>query len=107
MKNRTTGRREIEEMSDIKGIVIVQYDERGEQYFHVVGDDVQLFIVDERCPNDRVYEWLTRDTADDIKAILKDDPIGSSNDDRHAAIRHKVLALIDGKPRLSIVKDTP
>jgi hypothetical protein len=92
-------------MTDTKAIVIVRFDEYGEQTYHVIGGEaVRLFIVDERCPNDRVYEWLPRDPADEIKAILKDDPIGSSQDERHPAIAAKVLAFVDGKPHLSVVE---
>ena len=93
-------------MTTISGIVIVRFDERGEQSFHVIGDHTRLFIVDERCPSDRVYEWLARDTGDEIKAILKDDPIGSSADDRHPAIQRRILSLMDGKKHhLTVVGD--
>lgn len=90
----------------IKGIVIVRFDEEGEQSYHVIGDDVRFFIVDERAPGDRVYEWLPRESADEIKSILGDDPIGSSNDDRHEAIRHVILSAMAGKPRLALVEDS-
>lgn len=92
-------------MTDMKAVVIVRFDEQGEQTYHVIGDEaVRLFIVDERSPNDRVYEWTRRDTADKIKEILGNDQIGSSQDKRHAAISHKVLAAIAGKPHMEVVK---
>lgn len=88
----------------LDSVVIVRFDERGEQSFHALGDSVALFIIDERCPGDRVYEWLPRDSADEIKSIMRDDPIGSSNDDRHAAIKNMIEAAIDGRPRFKIVE---
>lgn len=84
--------------------VIVHFDERGEQSYHVAGDSVQFFIVDERAPGDRVYEWLRRDDWAAINAILRDDPIGSSADERHEAIKHKILKRLDGKRHLEPVE---
>lgn len=88
----------------MKGIVIVQYDEDGDVSYHVAGDEIRFFIVDERAPGDRVYEWLSRDDADAIAAILRDDAIGSSADERHEAIKRKVLRALDGKRHLEPVR---
>lgn len=89
----------------IESVVIVQYDEHGEQSFYISGDErTRLFIVDERAKNDRVYEWLSRDDAGKIREVLGEGPFGSSKDERHAAIEHKVRALMDGKPHLTVVE---
>lgn len=88
----------------MKGLVIVHYDEDGQARFYCAGEEVRLFIVDERAPGDRVYEWLSRDSADTIRGILRDDPIGSSADERHEAIKHKVLKAIEGKRHLEPVE---
>lgn len=88
----------------MRGLVVIHYDEAGEPSFHVAGDAVRLFIVDERAPGDRVYEWLSRDDAGTVRDILRDDPIGSKNDDRHEAIKHKILKGLDGKRHLEPVK---
>lgn len=88
----------------MKGLVIVHYDANGETSFFCAGDEIRLFIVDERAPRDRVYEWLSRDSADTIRGILRDDPIGSSADERHEAIKHKVLRALEGKPHLEPVE---
>lgn len=89
----------------MKSAVVVHIDENGEFNYHVYGgDEVRLFIVDERCPGDRVYEWLPREDPPALKAMLRDDPIGSSNDDRHEAIKHKILAGMDGKSHLTVVE---
>ncbi len=87
------------------GAVVVQYDERGDVSFHVYGDErVRLFIIDERCKGDRVYEWLNREPPEALKTMIGDSPIGSSQDDRHAAIENRILKLIDGKPHLEVVE---
>jgi hypothetical protein len=88
----------------MKGAVVVHYDERGEVTFHVYGDDsVRLYIVDERCPNDRVYEWLSREAPDAFKEMIGDSPIGSSADDRHGAVKNLILSSIAGRPHLKPV----
>lgn len=88
---------------DIKSVVIVRFDERGEQTYHVAGDSVAFFIVDERAPNDRVYEWLPRDSKADISAIIGDSAIGSSQDARHEAVKNSVMAIIEGRKRFRVV----
>lgn len=90
---------------NMKAMVIVRYDETGHATFHVCGgENVRLFIVDERAPGDRVYEWLSRCDGDEMREILRDDPIGSSADERHAAISNVVLSAAAGKPHLEVVK---
>lgn len=83
-------------------VVVVRFDEAGGLDYHVAGD-VRLFIVDERAPQDRVYEWTPKDTAEEVQTILGDSPIGSSADERHSAIAHTIEAMIDGRPRLAVV----
>ena len=46
----------------------------GEQRF--MHGEVNVYIVDERCPGDRVYQWTEKCTDDEIKAVLGDSPIG-------------------------------
>lgn len=85
--------------------VIVHYDEHGDMALHVLGN-VRVFCVDESCPNDRVYEWLSRATPEDIAAIIPEGTeIGSNQDERHAAIAHVVEAHMSDKPRLSVVAE--
>lgn len=84
----------------MKGMVVVHFDEQGEPTFHVCGDHVRLMIIDERAPGDRVYEWLPRDDDDHMKQILGDGPIGSSADDRHAAIANVIRRTMAGKKHL-------
>jgi len=85
----------------IEAIAIVHYDEHGVETFHICGDArFRLFVVDDRAPNDRVYEMTDRCKADDIKKLMRDDPIGHRNDSRHAAIEARILEAATGAPRL-------
>jgi len=92
-------------MSDIVGTVVVRFDEDGDISYGVFGDErVRLFIIDERAPNDRVYEWLPRRAPSDLVGIIPPDAeIGSSADERHAAIAARILAHDAGLPHLSAV----
>lgn len=92
----------------IDGIVVVRFDENGEIGYHVCGQALRVFIVDERVPEDRVYEWLPRCNGTDIREIIPEGCIiGSSQDERHAAIAHVIGAIEEGRPHLSIVDPTP
>lgn len=52
--------------------VVVHYDERGEVRYLVNGEAVRLFIVDDRAPDDRVYEVLTRNQEYEIDELIPD-----------------------------------
>jgi hypothetical protein len=93
-------------MGDIEGIVCVHYDEHGEIEFHVFGDErVRLFIVDERAPNDRVYEYTSRTDPAALRMLTPEGvDIGNRNDERHEAIAHRILSRQDGKPHLRSVE---
>lgn len=92
---------------EIAGVAIVRFDQNGEITYHVASDSrFRLFIVDERAPHDRVYEWTMRASGEEVAAILGDDPIGSNQDERHAAIKALVEARMDGKPHLSVIEGT-
>ena len=88
----------------ISGMVVLRFDENGEQTYHVIGDKIRFFIVDERAPHDRVYEWLDRETADAITALLGEDRIGSKQDGRHPAIRNAILSDLEGRARLKVIE---
>ena len=91
-------------MSEIEGIVIVHIDGDGQTSYRVIGDKVRLFIVDECAPDDRVYEYLSRDPAEVFREIIPEgSEIGSSEDDRQDAIAHRVEAALEGRSHLSVV----
>lgn len=93
------------DVAGIAGAVIVRFDEDGELSYHVFGDErVRLFIVDERSPHDRVYEMTQRDDPATFREIIPSgETIGHSGDERHEAIARRVEAMMDGRPRLSVV----
>ena len=84
--------------------VIVHFDEEGELSYHICGNKVRLFVVDERCPHDRVYEMTSRVSNADIGKILKNSPIGHSGDERHPAIKARIKAMLDDRSHLSVVE---
>jgi len=87
--------------------VIVHFDSQGEVSYYVEGGStVDLFIVDECAPNDRVYQWNPRASSEAMDTILGDSAVGSDNDDRHEAIKARVLGALDGRSHLSPVSDT-
>ncbi len=75
----------------------------GDVEYYVSGERVRLILIDERSPNDRVYEWLPRCPAGKHFDLIGDSEIGSSKDDRHAALKHQIENRIEGRPALSLV----
>ena len=84
--------------------VIVRFDADVELSFHAIGD-VRFLVVDERVPNDRVYEITDRKTPEAIAAIIGDSEIHSKHDARHPAIEARIIAFVEGKPHLRPVTD--
>ena len=72
--------------------------------YHVIGENVRLFVVDENSRSDRVYEWLRRDDASVVADLIPEGTaIGSNQDARHAAVSNRYWAEHDGRPMLSVV----
>jgi len=92
-------------MGEIQAIVCVHFDERGEIDYRVFGgEEVRLFIVDDRAPHDRVYEWTRRDDPAAFRELVPEGAeIGHSGDERHEAIAARIDAFTSGKPHLSVV----
>lgn len=72
----------------------------------ITDEPCEVFIVSDHTPNDRVYRlteshMVSRAAVD---AALRDDPVGHSGDDRHAAISNRILSAYEGKPHLRPVK---
>lgn len=92
-------------MNKLEGVVVVHFDEDGDWSYHVFGEKVRLFIVDERAPNDRVYEYLSRSEPSYLRDLIPaGSDIGNQNDERHEAIKHRVLAAGEGRSHLSVVE---
>lgn len=90
-----------------KPLVVIHFDEHGwprpcvEQ---AALDLVRVIFVDDRVPEDHVYELTTAGPPEELRELLGDHPIGSKNDARHAAIENRIIADMTGKPMLSLVK---
>lgn len=95
-------------MKDVENVVVVHFDENGSIDYAVCGGDekVRLFIVDDRAPNDRVYEWTTRCTAGKIRELIpQGTKRGHKGDTRHAAIKHRIEAMLRGENPLKLVDE--
>ena len=84
-------------------VVVVHIAEDG-AFRYLVHGEARLLIVDERAPHDRVYEITDRVSAQEIADVLRDDAIGSRNDDRHEATSARILTFISGRPHLRVVE---
>lgn len=90
---------------NLEAVAVVHIKEDGDTDYLICGDDkFRLFIVDERAPNDRVYEITLRAAPETIREIIGDSPIGHRNDERHAAIEARIKEELDGTPRLKVVE---
>ena len=81
--------------------VLVHYNADGEPSFKIAGD-VTLIIIDERTPHDRAYHYREQTPIAEIMAIVGDE-VGSSSDQQHAALAHKIERAAKGRPALSLV----
>jgi hypothetical protein len=73
--------------------------------YHAIGDGVRLFVVDDNCPNDRVFEYTRRDPASVFAELIPDgSEIGSPQDARHEACANRINAALDGRKPFSIVE---
>jgi len=81
--------------------VVINFREDG--CFEVMTDEpCEVYSVCECAPHDRVYRlteshMVSRAAVD---AALRDDTIGHSGDERHDAIKNRVLSDLSGKPHL-------
>lgn len=64
--------------------VIVRYDDDGEIEFYAEGI-VRFLVIDERAPDDRVYEVRDRYTREQIMSLIGDDDVGHQFDGSDAA----------------------
>lgn len=77
--------------------VVVRYDEHGNADYYSDGGAVDLLIIDERCPRDRVYlhgSHATETSA--IDALIGSDRVGSLGD--MPGVEATICALMDGQP---------
>ncbi|EHP83573.1 hypothetical protein [Methylorubrum extorquens] len=62
--------------------------------------------MDDNHPGDRVFEWLSRSPESVIAEIIPEgSPVGSNQDQRHAAVKNSIEAAVTGRPRFTVVPD--
>lgn len=77
--------------------VAVHFDEHGNADYLSDGGEVDLLIIDERCPRDRVYLHGSHPAKDgDIDALIGSDNIGRLGD--MPEVENAVRAHMDGQP---------
>lgn len=88
---------------DVMKVLIVTSPDGG---FEVVTDGAaEVIVVSDHTPGDRLYRLGATHivSAARVADILRDDTIGSSDDERHAALANRIVKAIDGKPHLHLV----
>jgi hypothetical protein len=86
--------------------VVVQIDERGDQFYYADGD-VDLLVIDERCPRDRVFASSNHQVPPAvIDELIGNDRIGRWGD--MPGTEAAILAYLNGepapKPKLTLVE---
>lgn len=75
--------------------------------FEVATDEpCEVLVVSDHTPNDRVYRLTQAHTVgpEAVDAVLRNDPVGHAGDERHAAIRNRILSAEVGEPHLKPVE---
>lgn len=90
------------ESRDIRSVVVMRFEQNGELTVHIADPEGSCIVltVDERCPDDLVYEHLTREPPADVLALAPH-PWGYTEDDKHDQARARVLG---GKGGLSVIE---
>lgn len=72
----------------------------------ITDEPAEVICVSEHTPHDRLYRLTDAHmvSPEAVAAILGQDHIGSATDDRHEAMKNRILAHMDGKPFLKPVK---
>ncbi len=85
--------------------VIIHFEEGEITPNYYMTGDVDLLIIDENTPDDRVYQYTTKSNNETMDFLLSNDPIGHLGDDRNPGITARVKEFLTGEHRLKIVKD--
>ncbi len=81
----------------IVAVVVSHWDENGHHTLHIADPDgsVAVVTVDERCPDDRVFEHTHRESPADVMALAPR-PWGHAKDDKHERAITRFLRHRDG-----------
>lgn len=81
----------------IVALVVMHFDASGDLSIHIADDAgaVVVLTVDDRCPDDRVYEHLLRERPEDVLAVAPR-PWGHCEDDQHEQAKARVLRHMNG-----------
>jgi hypothetical protein len=85
-------------------VCVVHINADGNVRFMRGSDDIDLLVIDERTPSDRVYATSTVVGADVISKLIGNSHIGSAMDDRHESIKSRVISALNGASHLTAVK---
>ncbi|QAY77907.1 hypothetical protein [Sphingosinicella sp. BN140058] len=87
-------------------IALLRFTADGEMQMCIAGEEpIRFLVVDDRCPNDRVYEVTTRIGAAEFARIVPEDAsVGSKADERHEALVARIEAAINGRSHLRSVE---
>lgn len=90
------------EARKILAMVVMKFDQNGDLSVHIADEfgSAVVLTVDERCPDDLVYEHLTREPPADVLALAPR-PWGHTDDDKHEQAKTRVLRHVNG---LSVVE---
>ncbi|MDE0878550.1 MAG: hypothetical protein OSB00_07775 [Sphingomonas bacterium] len=85
---------------------VVHVDADGNQEYRAFGvGDARFLVIDERCPDDRVYRITVREPSAALTALIGASPIGDRFEERHVALAAQINAQLTGVCPLSIVRD--
>jgi cellulose synthase/poly-beta-1,6-N-acetylglucosamine synthase-like glycosyltransferase len=77
--------------------VVITFDKSG--CFSVASDqEIEVFIVDDNAPNDRVYQMVADHGVELVAAQLRGDPVGCANDEQFGKLApsRPKFTVIDG-----------
>lgn len=82
--------------------IVLNMDEQG--CFTIYSDEpIEFYLINDDCPDDRVYQMDVEVGVEKVRAQLADDPIGHKNDDHWLGTGHGPRKA-PSKRKLEVVK---
>ncbi|MES2138003.1 MAG: hypothetical protein V4502_13220 [Pseudomonadota bacterium] len=102
------GHRSVAAADAAQPVALVRFTTEGEMQLGMFGDGFRFLVIDERCPEDRVYELTAVQPRKVLEVLVPaGTAIGSANDERHDALVARMEALFTGRPHLTVVGSAP